>query len=1254
MQKINSFIFSSFIYLISCSLVFAQTAALLPNALQQYFDNNGNPLTSGTVGFYIPSTLTLKPVWQDAAETTPWTNPITLDAGGKPPGSAAGIYGQGTYRQIVKDASNNLIWDAVTSAAGTNSISSTGDGDLVGTIKPWAGIQAPNQYLFANGQQLSRATFSALFTSITQSLGVICTSSSNILTGIGDTTQIRIGSSVETSCVIPGTTVVSKTSSSVTLTNPSSVSINTFAVFFPFGNGDGSTTFTLPDLRGNVIAGRPNMGGILASNLTTSCPNIAAQGALCGTQSDTLIQNNLPSVNFNVTGISIIPFQSTITASSPASGTGGTSVVTTSGGGTFNYAANTTSPVLTNLGGGTQGFAASGGNAQPFSIVQPTISMNYIIKVTPDTNSAIANGVTDISGMTGSIACGGGLTCTGNVINIASGAASVAGSSTQVQFNSSGIFGASANLTWVSPKLTIGATGTSGQLAFAGSGSGSLTQTVQATAGTPTITWGNTSGTPAVSATAPLSITTTTGVVACITCGITTNPLSQFASTTSAQLLATLSNPTGSGLSVFNTSPTLITPTLGAALATSINGLTLTSSTGTLTIANAKTATINNSLTLAGTDSTTLTFQGTDTYVGRATTDILTNKTFDTAGTGNSFKINGTGITSIGGTTSKVGTVAGSLTSGHCVSIDANANFVDAGGACTTGGGGGTVNAGTAGQLAYYGTSTAVVSGNPNATISAGALTLGVAGSVQGSLNLAGVTSGTTVLAVAAAASGTLTLPSATDTIVGRATTDTLTNKTLTAPVIATIVNSGTLTLPTSTDTLVARATTDTLTNKTIDTATSTVKIAGTSITAISGNTSKVATTSGALTNNDCVNIDASGNLIDAGNPCLNSYTAPGSGAVSQTIASRLANELWAKDFGAVCNSVTNDQPAFANMIAAGIALNISTHFTGRCAIASAIPINGTVSFEGSSKGNAILLVPVGQSAIILNGATYSRIEHMEIFNNGACASTGGVFAISATAHSDYITVDDVLIFCTENGISFSASGGFSITNTLIGLGNQSAVGVLIGTGTVDSANGRINNSIITNAATPPSTSIAVLCESCAGLRYLNNDINGVWLIGLEVSAINVQDGDLFVAHNSIEGIYGSAVNISRTDVVSFFGDYTFVNNEFSGPECFVINTDATGPWILAVNIVGNICNGASANPAWFIDSVWGLTFTGNTTWAAAGVANARIGSQVNFAVLGPNSCIANPTTNTFKYTGASACGASSNSATNSTVYPPY
>ena len=54
-------------------------------------------------------------------------------------------------------------------------------------------------------------------------------------------------------------------------------------------------------------------------------------------------------------------------------------------------------------------------------------------------------------------------------------------------------------------------------------------------------------------------------------------------------------------------------------------------------------------------------------------------------------------------------------------------------------------------------------------------------------------------------------------TVVTLTGTQTLTNKTLTTPIISSISNTGTITLPTASDTLVGRATTDTLTNKTID-----------------------------------------------------------------------------------------------------------------------------------------------------------------------------------------------------------------------------------------------------------------------------------------------------------------------------------------------------------------------------------------------------------------------------------------------------
>lgn len=53
-------------------------------------------------------------------------------------------------------------------------------------------------------------------------------------------------------------------------------------------------------------------------------------------------------------------------------------------------------------------------------------------------------------------------------------------------------------------------------------------------------------------------------------------------------------------------SPAFTTPSLGVATATSINGLIITTTTGTLTMASAKTATFSNTLTLAGTDGSTL------------------------------------------------------------------------------------------------------------------------------------------------------------------------------------------------------------------------------------------------------------------------------------------------------------------------------------------------------------------------------------------------------------------------------------------------------------------------------------------------------------------------------------------------------------------------------------------------------------------------------------------------------------------------
>lgn len=86
---------------------------------------------------------------------------------------------------------------------------------------------------------------------------------------------------------------------------------------------------------------------------------------------------------------------------------------------------------------------------------------------------------------------------------------------------------------------------------------------------------------------------------------------------------------TGSGSVVLATSPSLTTPTLGVATATTINKLTITApaSGSTLTIADGKTLVASNSLTFTGTDGNSFAFpSGSDTVVTLAATQTLTNK----------------------------------------------------------------------------------------------------------------------------------------------------------------------------------------------------------------------------------------------------------------------------------------------------------------------------------------------------------------------------------------------------------------------------------------------------------------------------------------------------------------------------------------------------------------------------------------------------------------------------------------------------
>ena len=99
------------------------------------------------------------------------------------------------------------------------------------------------------------------------------------------------------------------------------------------------------------------------------------------------------------------------------------------------------------------------------------------------------------------------------------------------------------------------------------------------------------------------------------------------------------------------TSPTLVTPVLGVATATSINKVAFTApaTNATLTIADGKTLTANNSVTFAGTDATTMTFPSTSASIARtdAAQTFTGTQTFAGAVVGSVQALSGPGAVNV-------------------------------------------------------------------------------------------------------------------------------------------------------------------------------------------------------------------------------------------------------------------------------------------------------------------------------------------------------------------------------------------------------------------------------------------------------------------------------------------------------------------------------------------------------------------------------------------------------------------------------